>query len=183
VRQSIPGAVLALALVLVLGLGLAGCVSTPPVRSATPVAPPAGVARDLQAFADKLDSLRVAKQIPGLSVAVIENGAVIFARGFGHADIENDVAATPDTPYNIASVTKPISAVMALLLAERGTLSLDTPMAQYSDWARFFTDLSRQPTIFTEGLQCDPPVHTLRHLLTHTARHPAGQTFSYNREV
>ena len=172
VKQSLLGAIVSVV--------LGGCVSTPPVTSAAPDTPPAGVARDLQAFGDKMDSLRVARHIPGLSVAVIENGAVVFARGFGHADLERNVRATPDTPYNIASVTKPISAVVALRLAERGTLTLDTPMAQYSDWARFCTDFSRQPTIFAKGLQCDPLVHTLRHLLTHTARHPVGQTFSYN---
>lgn len=161
--------------VLALAFALAGCTSAPVQSAAAPE-----VARDLQGFASQLESLRVAKNIPGLSVAVVEDGAVVFARGFGLADIENAVAATPDTPYNIASVTKPLSAVVALRLVEQGALSLDVPMAEYSDWAEFCNEFSQQPSIFATGLRCDQPVHTLRHLLTHTARHPAGETFSYN---
>lgn len=159
----------------VVALALAGCTSASVQTNKTP-----DVAHDVDGFARQIELLRVANDIPGLSVAVVEDGAVVFAQGFGLADIENGVAATPDTPYNIASVTKPIAAVVALRLAEQGALSLDMPMAEYSDWADFCNDFSEQPSIFAKGLRCNPPVHTLRHLLTHTAPHPAGERFSYN---
>ena len=160
--------------IVVVMLALAGCASVPMQTHA-----PRNAAR-LDDFARQIELLRQANNIPGLSLAVVEDGAIVFARGFGLADIENGIAATPDTPYNIASVTKPISATVALRLVEQGEISLDAPMAGYTDWADFCSDFSQQPTIFAKGLKCDPPVHTLRHLLTHTARDPVGETFSYN---
>lgn len=63
--------------------------------------------------------------IPGLSAAVGVGGQVGFARGFGKADLENDVAATPATVYRLASISKPITAVLAMQLAEQGKLDLD----------------------------------------------------------
>ncbi len=135
---------------------------------------------DLESFAATLDSLRLAAQIPGLSAVVVQDGAVIFAHGFGYANLERRIPATPETPFNIASVTKPISAVIALRLVEQGVLDLDRPMAQYSEWADFCRDFSEQPSIFARGLRCDPAPHTLRHLLTHTAIGTPGEHFSYN---
>lgn len=141
---------------------------------------PTESAYDLSAFAQELDSLRTAARIPGLSAAVVKDGKVIFARGFGYADLERQIPATPDTPYDIASVTKPISAVVALRLVEEGLLGLDRPIAEYSEWAEFCKDFSEQPSIFAQGLRCEPPQHSLRHLLTHTAIGQPGTQFSYN---
>ena len=141
---------------------------------------PTESAYDLPAFARELDSLRTAARIPGLSAAVVKDGEVIFARGFGYADLERQIPATSDTPYDIASVTKPISAVVALRLVEDGLLDLDRPMAQYSEWADFCRDFSEQPSIFAQGLRCESPQHSLRHLLTHTAIGDPGTQFSYN---
>jgi len=72
-----------------------------------------------------------AERIPGLSVAVVTHGELRFAAGFGQADLENAVPATADTVYRLASVSKPISAVAAMQLAERGKLDLDAPVQKY----------------------------------------------------
>lgn len=53
-------------------------------------------------------------------------------------------------------------------------------MAAYSDWEEFCTAFSQQPSIFSKGLSCQPSVHTLRHLLSHTAAGTPGTRFSYN---
>ena len=160
--------------VLVLLPLLASCAYTrPPAPSSVPAA-------DLAAFSRAVDSLRVAARIPGLSVAVVRDGEVVFARGFGYADLERRIPATPETPYDIASVSKPISAVVALRLAEEGRLDLDRPMAEYSEWADFCAEFAEQPSIFARGLACDAPRHALRHLLTHTATGVPGTRFSYN---
>ena len=66
-----------------------------------------------------------ADRIPGLSCAIGVGGAVAWQRGFGQADVENDVAATADTVYRLASISKPITAVAAMQLAEAGKLDLD----------------------------------------------------------
>jgi len=69
--------------------------------------------------------------IPGLSLALAEAGELRFAAGYGLADVENEVAATPDTVYRYASVSKPITATAALQLSERGRLDLDAPVWRY----------------------------------------------------
>lgn len=67
-------------------------------------------------------------RIPGLSCAIGLRGEILYRAGFGLADIENDVPATPQTVYRLASISKPITAVLALQMAERGELDLDAPV-------------------------------------------------------
>ncbi len=69
--------------------------------------------------------------IPGLSVAVGVDGRVAWTRGFGLADVENRVPATEHTVYRLASISKPITAVAAMQLAEAGALDLDKPVQDY----------------------------------------------------
>lgn len=163
--------------VLLFLLVLTGCTG---LSTEQPQRPRGAGPQDIPSFVQRLDSLRDAADIPGLSVAVVKNQAVVLAVGLGYADLEHRIPATADTPYNIASVTKPISAVVALRLVEEGGLDLDRPMAEYSEWAEFCTDFSQQPSIFSRELRCQPSVHTLRHLLSHTATVTPGNQFSYN---
>ena len=72
-----------------------------------------------------------ANSIPGVSVAVVENGEVAWAAGFGSADLENSVPATAHTLYRLASISKPITATAALLLWQQGKLDLDAPVQKY----------------------------------------------------
>ena len=69
-------------------------------------------------------------RMTGLSVAVIQGDAV-WARGFGLAEVENQVPATEKSSYRMASVSKPMTAVAALKLAEMGKLDLDAPVQTY----------------------------------------------------
>lgn len=69
--------------------------------------------------------------IPGLSVAIGQGSELRFAAGYGHADVENGVPARPETVYRLASVSKPVTAVAALRLHERGRLDLDAPVWRY----------------------------------------------------
>lgn len=57
-------------------------------------------------LAARLDSLRAAARIPGLAVVILRDPTVILARGFGFANLERAVRVTPETSFNIASVTK-----------------------------------------------------------------------------
>ena len=65
--------------------------------------------------------------IPGLSLAIAHEGELVFANGYGFADIENFVSARADTAYRLASISKSMTAVAALRLAEEGALDLDAP--------------------------------------------------------
>lgn len=68
---------------------------------------------------------------PGVSVAVGLKGEVVYAGGFGLADIENNVALTPQTRIRLGSISKPITAVAVLQLAEKGKLDLDVEVQEY----------------------------------------------------
>jgi serine beta-lactamase-like protein LACTB, mitochondrial len=68
---------------------------------------------------------------PGISVAIVKDGVFVWATGYGLADLENNVPATDETMYRLASVSKPISATGAMWLAEHGKLDLDAPVQKY----------------------------------------------------
>ena len=71
------------------------------------------------------------KEAPGLAIAVSRNGRLQFVRAYGSADLENDVAVTPNTVFEIGSITKEFTATAILLLAERGKLELDDSIEAY----------------------------------------------------
>ncbi len=59
------------------------------------------------------------------------DGQLVYERGYGMADVENQVPATPDTIYRLASISKMFTAVAALQLVEQGKLDLAAPIQQY----------------------------------------------------
>jgi CubicO group peptidase (beta-lactamase class C family) len=117
----------------------------------------------IEAFERQVETDRNALKIPGLSIVVIQDGEVLSARGFGYADVEHRIPATPDTLYHIASVTKTFTAILVLQLVEQGKLDLDEPVSRYSD---DFKDDSVK----------------IKHLLSHTSEGTPGEKFSYNPE-
>ena len=72
-----------------------------------------------------------ANSTPGVSVAVVENGAEEWSAGFGSADLENFVPATAHTLYRLGSISKSITATATLLLWQEGKLDLDAPVQKY----------------------------------------------------
>ena len=65
---------------------------------------------------------------PAISVAVMDKGSIVYAKGFGLADVENRVPATPQTRFRTASLAKTLTAVAVLQLHERGAIDLDAPI-------------------------------------------------------
>ncbi len=95
----------------------------------------------------------MAKQkIPGLSLAVVLNGTVERAKGYGLANVELQAPATEHTVYQSGSVGKQFTAAAVMLLVEEGKLGLDEPIGRY---------LAGAPASWTDI--------TVRHLLTHTS--------------
>ncbi|MDQ3459990.1 MAG: serine hydrolase [Deinococcota bacterium] len=70
-------------------------------------------------------------RLPGLSLALVEGGEVVYSRGFGQRDLERGLPATPETLYSVGSVTKSVTALAVLQLAERGLLDLQDPVARF----------------------------------------------------
>ena len=116
----------------------------------------------LDQFQQSLDSLRRQYAIPGLSAAIVSNGRIIWEKGFGFQDVENQIPATPDTPYRTASITKTFASMLLMKCVENGRLNLDTPIRNY-----------------TSGI-ADSRV-TVRHLFTHTSQSsPPGESYLYS---
>ena len=85
----------------------------------------------IEASRGKLDSLRRAMSIPGLSVSVSVDRRVVWSEGMGYADLELRSPATPLTRYRIGSVSKILTAAGVALLHQRGQLDLDAPVQEY----------------------------------------------------
>lgn len=120
-------------------------------------------------FERDVDDIRNTLHIPGLSVAIVKNQQVLWTRGFGYADVENHIPATPDTLYSVASVTKTFGSMLVMQLVEQGKLSLDDPIAPYtpSKWS---------PTITDERVK-------IRHILSHTSEGTPGDKFQYSGNI
>ena len=69
--------------------------------------------------------------IPGATLTVAKDGMIIYERGFGYADLEQQTPLAPNTTMRIASISKPITAVALLLLVEDGKLKLDDLVIDY----------------------------------------------------
>jgi len=69
--------------------------------------------------------------VPGMAVAVVENGDYEWAQGFGFADLENNVHASEHTLFRLASISKSLTATAAMELWERGRIDLDAPVQKY----------------------------------------------------
>ena len=90
--------------------------------------------------------------LPGAAIAVMQNGKIVFKKGYGSANLEYDIPVTSETIFHVASVSKQFTVFALLLLAEEGKLSLDDPIQKY---------ISEVPDFGQEI--------TLRHLATHTS--------------
>ena len=86
---------------------------------------------DFSAIRGRLRAQVGRDDVPGLAVAVSRGGEVLWEEGFGWADRESRLQATPTTAFYIASVTKSITAAAIMHLAERGKLRLDDPVNKY----------------------------------------------------
>ncbi|QJR37587.1 serine hydrolase domain-containing protein [Gemmatimonas groenlandica] len=128
----------------------------------------------------RFDSLRVAERIPGMAVVLLRDTTVLLAQGFGFADVAREIPVTPDTPFDVASVAKPISAVVALRLVEAGQLDLDRPMRRYRDFNEFCAAARGDGGIFFGDYACENDQLTLRHVLSMTANGTPGTRFWYN---
>ncbi|HJW93855.1 MAG TPA: serine hydrolase domain-containing protein [Thermoanaerobaculia bacterium] len=68
-------------------------------------------------------------KIPGATVAIVENGEITFAKGYGYADVAKKIAATADTPFRAGSISKSVTSIAVMTLVEQKKLALDAPIA------------------------------------------------------
>lgn len=105
---------------------LGGCSSAPPVASDTH----RGNFDHTRAYLKWLIDQEMAQnEITGVSIALVDNQQVIWQKGFGYADLENKLPATPETVYRAGSIAKVFTAAATMQLAEQGKLDIDRPLS------------------------------------------------------
>ena len=110
----------------------------------------------------QLESLREELKIPAYSAAIVKDQKVIWARGFGYADVENKIPATEHTAYHLASLTKTFASTILMRLVQDGKVKLDDPVSKY-------------------GIMLESDgVITVRHLFSHTSEGNPGEQYRYN---
>ena len=114
----------------------------------------------LSRFGDYIDSLRQQAGIPGLAAIVVGSTDITWERAFGQQDVERNIAARTDTPFQLDGLTQMIVASLVLRCADSGWLSLDDRVGVFDP---------KSPDASA----------TLRQLLTHTTDGPDGLRFSY----
>ena len=109
-------------------------------------------------------------RLPGAVIAIARRGRLVYYEAFGFRDKAAGVAMTKDTIFNIASMTKPMVALAALQLHERGQLLIDDPLTQYfPQFAdRQVAQLDASGETITGKVPAKQPI-TLRHLMMHTS--------------
>ncbi len=100
------------------------------------------------------------KGYPGMAVGVVSDQRVVWANGFGLANVAGKVAMTPQTKIRMASHSKLFTATAIMQLREQGKLHLDDPVSKHLPW---FAVTSTRPD--------DPPI-TIEELLTHSSGLP-----------
>jgi N-acyl-D-amino-acid deacylase len=122
----------------------------------------------MECYDEVVSELMQQYEIPGGAVAVVKDGRLVFAHGYGWADVERAVPVQPDTLFRVASVSKPVTSVAILLLWEEGQLALDDPAFAY------LSDL--EPPA---GATVDPRLTdiTIADLLQHSGGWDRDQTF------
>lgn len=121
---------------------------------------------------DLAPALMIKAAIPGMAVAKVENGEVVFTGVYGYADIDNGQPVTKDTLFNIASISKPIMGLVLMQLVDQNKIDLDSDINNYLS---FKVD---NPNIENE-------IITLRHLATHSsgiADYYDTQSYGINRD-
>lgn len=88
-------------------------------------------AQDVQKIEEQIHALLEDQTLPSLAIGVLKDGKVIYQKAFGYADVENKVKATVQTSYQLASLTKPITATAILKLHQQGLINLDDPITEY----------------------------------------------------
>ena len=137
-RAEAALAVLFAVVMLVVGGGALWFMARKPVHEDAAAVPSTAAAAHTDGYAGPVEeSRRLARalvardNLPGLSVAVAVDGEIVWAEGFGWTDVDSRTPVTPLTRFRLGALSKPLTAVAAALLHDRGRLDLDAPVQRY----------------------------------------------------
>lgn len=129
---------------------------------------PAGRGPDVEAFRREVKGYAELLRLPGLAVAVVQDGKVIYRQSEGYADVERKERIRDDSIFWLASVTKSFAAVIMMQYVNEGKISLDDYLIQYP-----FTSVGFFPQRIRPDLK-------LKHVLSHTSEGTPGDAFVYH---
>jgi len=110
-----------------------------------------------------LESLRQQSGIPGMSAAIVYDGAIVWERGYGFQNKSSSLRATPDTPYVVGDLSGTLAAIMLLECSEERKIELNQPVAKY-------------------GVEGQAGAATAVELVSHTSATTPDEPFSYSLE-
>ena len=139
-----------------ISLALSLCLLLSPAQAR----PRAGAASDFAAIDAYIAQQIEAQRIPGLALGIVQGDQIMHLQGFGQADATGR-PVTPQTPFVLASVSKPITALAVMQLVEHGTLDLDAPIQRYLPWFRVADEAASSQI-------------SVRQLLSHTSGLPGS---------
>jgi CubicO group peptidase (beta-lactamase class C family) len=147
---------------------LVAAASITPAHAASSPADDPDVKAQIGLFSAWLEGQIAIRQLPGVVVGVVSDQDLMWAKGFGHADIASGRPMELDTRFRMASHSKLFTATAIMQLREQGKLRLDDPVSEYLPWFNF-----------QHAAADDPPI-TIEHLLTHSSGLPreAGSHWS-----
>lgn len=122
----------------------------------------------IRAFSNEVRRTVGLLKLPGLSLAVVQDGKIVYRQNEGFADLERKTPIADDHIFWLSSITKTFSAVMMMQYAREGRLSLDDAVIQYP-----FTSVGFVPQRVHEGVR-------LKHVLSHTSESVPGEAFVYH---
>ena len=142
-------------------LSLTGVVS--PGRAAEPALTAMQLAPIRYAVSELIRKEMKAKDVAGLSIALVEDQKIVWAEGFGHADRARRLPAQATTLYSVGGLSMLLTATAVLQLTDQGAIDLDQPVVKYL------------PEFSIRSRFHNAPAITARHLLSHHAGLPAMQ--------
>ena len=154
IRNGLPR--FALAFALTFSFVLSGLPSIGYAQTGAAIASEGLYQKGLTAIEGKVDARRKELGIPGMSLAIVKDGEVIFSKGLGFKDFENKVPVTPDTQFAIGSSSKAFTGLSVLMTADEGKISMD----------------ASPKTVLPYFKMADPDTDknmTIRDLLTHSS--------------
>lgn len=132
-----------------------------------PLAQKPEVAAAIQVLDAWIRAMVAVRDEPGLSIGIVYDQDLIWAKGYGYTNREKHEQATPTSLYRIASISKLFTATAIMQLRDAGKLQLDDPVSKHLPWFHM------------KNVQPDAPAITIRHLLTHTSGLPRELPLPY----
>jgi CubicO group peptidase (beta-lactamase class C family) len=141
---------------------------------ALPITPlqaaPLDTALNTAAIDKMMADLMTMYDVPGTALAIVKDGEVLYAQGYGLRNTQTGAAVTPQSLFAIGSVTKSFTALGVMQLVQAGKLELDTPIITY------LPDFKLSDAAATKTL-------TVRHILSHTSGLPRADEWVFNSTI